>query len=140
MQEIGLFKAIGAKMDFLSQRQSVLARNVANADTNGYKPLDLKEPDFSTYLKKETAGSAGTSVTPVAIASTDDQHIGATGNTVTLGQKKQKDVYETAPAGNAVILEEQLMKAGKNVMDYNLMVNLYQKQVGMLRTALDAGR
>ena len=57
-----------------------------------------------------------------------------------VGKMPQKETYEVAPSGNAVIIEEQLLKAGQNVMDYNLMVNVYQKQVSMLRTALGTGR
>jgi flagellar basal-body rod protein FlgB len=45
-------------------------------------------------------------------------------------------MYEVAPAGNSVIIEEQLMDAGQNAADYNLMLNIMQKQVGMIRTAL----
>ena len=40
-QDIGLFKALGAKMDYLGQRQRVIAQNVANADTPNYRPNDL---------------------------------------------------------------------------------------------------
>jgi len=50
--------------------------------------------------------------------------------------RKQKETYEVAPVGNAVIMEEQLLMAGRTVMDYNMMTNLLQKQTGMIRTAL----
>ena len=50
--------------------------------------------------------------------------------------RKQKHTYDVAPAGNAVILEEQLMKSTENSMDYNLMTTLYQKNTNMLRMAL----
>lgn len=48
--------------------------------------------------------------------------------------------YEVAPAGNGVILEEQMTKASRTTMDYNLMTSLYQKHVAMMRTALGSGR
>ena len=41
-QDIALFKAIGAKLDYLSQRHKVIAENIANADTPGYRPRDLE--------------------------------------------------------------------------------------------------
>jgi flagellar basal-body rod protein FlgB len=50
--------------------------------------------------------------------------------------RKQKETYEVAPAGNAVIMEEQLINANKTNMDYALMTNLYQKNVTMIQTAL----
>ena len=36
-------------------------------------------------------------------------------------------------------MEEQLVKAQGNMMDYNMMTNLYQKNVGMIRTSLGQG-
>jgi len=136
IQDIGLFQAIGAKMDFLNQRQSIIAQNVANADTPGYRPKDLVDVDFSAMLEKKASGN----VTQVSVATTNEGHLGNANATASVNARKQKDTYEVAPAGNAVIMEEQLMNAGQNSMDYNLMVNVYQKQIGLFRIALGTGR
>ncbi len=130
-QEIGLFKAIGAKLDYLGQRHKVIAENIANADTPGYKPKDLTAVDFGSVLKGVTNGMG------VQPAQTAPGHIGPSGGSI--GQaddRRQKNFYEVAPVGNAVVMEEQLLNAGRNVMDYNLMLNLYQKQIGMMKIAL----
>ena len=50
-QSIALFKAIGAKMEYLSQRQNIISQNIANADTPGYQPKDLKPVDFGQTVK-----------------------------------------------------------------------------------------
>ena len=131
IQDIGLFQALSAKMGYLNQRQSILAQNVANADTPGYRPKDLVEVDFSTMLKAQMGGAK-----TVSVATTDEGHLSNANNHMSADAKKQKDTYEVAPSGNAVIMEEQLMNAGQNNMDYNLMLNVYQKQVGMMRMAL----
>ncbi len=131
IQDIGLFQALGAKIDYLSQRQGIIAQNVANSDTPGYRPKDLVEVDFSSMLKAEMSGGKS-----VSVATTNEQHLPNTQATIDAKSKKQKDTYEVAPAGNAVIMEEQLMKSGENAMDYNLMLNIMQKQVGMFRIAL----
>ncbi len=130
IQNIGLFQALGAKMDYLNQRQSVIAQNVSNADTPGYRPKDLEKVDFGVMLKSLSGAKN------VNVATTDEQHLPNTKNEIDPKSRKQKDTYEVAPAGNAVIMEEQLMKAGQNSMDYNLMLNVYQKQIGMMRMAL----
>ncbi len=136
IQDIGLFQALGAKMDYLNQRQGVIAQNVANADTPGYKPKDLTPVDFSSMLGSVSAGS-GISMSSVNINKTDEQHLGLAGaGNVDAKARAQKDTYEVAPAGNAVVIEEQLVNSSQNMMDYSLMLNIYQKQVGMLRTAL----
>ncbi|MEK9971209.1 MAG: flagellar basal body protein, partial [Ferrovibrio sp.] len=41
LDKINVIKAITRRMDWLGERQRVLAENVANADTPGYKPKDL---------------------------------------------------------------------------------------------------
>ena len=136
IQDIGLFQAISAKMDYLNQRQSLIAQNVANADTPGYRPKDLVAVDFKDMLEKKATGTAH----KVGVAKTDAQHIGMANDSVTANARKSRDTYEVAPAGNAVIMEEQLMHAGQNSMDYNLMVNVYQKQMGLFRIALGSGQ
>jgi hypothetical protein len=50
--------------------------------------------------------------------------------------KKVRRNYETAPAGNAVVLEEQLLKMGENYADHRLMTNLYQKNIDMLKISV----
>ena len=133
IQDIGLFQAIGAKMNYLNQRQGIIAQNVANSDTPGYRPKDLVPVDFSSMLKAQTGGSA---IKSVSVAVTDEQHLGNANNTMNAKAKKQRDTYEVAPAGNAVVIEEQLINSSKNMMDYNLMLNIYQKQVSMFKVAL----
>lgn len=129
-QNIGLLQALGAKMGYLNQRQTVLSQNIANADTPGYQPHDLKEIDFGRVLKKATGSRA---VHPDA---THQDHMPAPGRIEDPKNREQKIVYDTAPTGNAVILEEQMVKSAENTMDYNLMTTLYQKNVAMIRMAL----
>ena len=131
-QNLALFQALGAKMDYLNQRQRIIAQNVSNADTPNYKPKDLVPVDFSEVLSNVD----NTGKKTVHVKETDAQHISPSGDIRDPKARKQKETYEVAPAGNAVIVEEQLFNATQNMMDYNLMTSLYQKNVGMLKTAL----
>ena len=133
-ENLALFKAMGAKMDFLNQRQRVLAQNISNADTPNYKPKDVQDADFSRVL--DGIVSQSRAVKNVRIETTDDLHLPPPDEVNKGRSKKSKYTYEVAPAGNAVIMEEQMIKSGQTVMDYNLMTNLYQKNIGMLRTSL----
>ncbi|MBI1300118.1 MAG: flagellar basal body rod protein FlgB [Alphaproteobacteria bacterium] len=140
-QDIGLFQALSAKMDYLNQRQTIISRNIANTDTPDYKPQDLKKFDFSKMLERELSGAdKNEGVKPVTVATTDDQHMPNANNTLNDRPRDQRETYEVAPAGNAVIMEEQLINAGNNAMDYNLMLNVYQKQVNLFRIAMGSGR
>ena len=44
---LNVFSAATVKMGWLNQRQTVLAQNIANADTPNYRAKDLKAPTFS---------------------------------------------------------------------------------------------
>ncbi len=129
-QNIGLLKALTAKMDFLDQRQRVIAQNVANADTPKYQPRDLLPVDFGRVLKNATGE------TLVRPETTHARHMPSPNKIDDPKNREQKQVYEVAPAGNSVILEEQMIKAAKTNMDYSLMTGLYQKNIGMIRTAI----
>ncbi len=132
-QNLALFKGLGAKMAYLNQRQRVISQNIANSDTPGYRPKDLLPVDFSSVLKSLDKGSG---VQAVKVGSTNGKHLPAPDQVLDPKSKKQRETYEVAPAGNAVIMEEQLVNAQQTAMDYNLMANIYQKQVGMIKTAL----
>ncbi len=144
IENISLLKALDTKMDYLNQRQRVIAQNVANADTPGYKPRDLEKPDFSNLMKMLSAEKGTATVRPVTVTArtTGSNQIKLTGQRTandSSGDFKeiiQKDTYEVAPGGNAVIIEEQLINANRTMMDYNLMSNILQKQIGLLRTAV----
>lgn len=131
-ENISLFKAIGAKMEFLNQRQRILSQNISNADTPGYKPQDLRDLDFRETLKNIEKNKSDS----VYINRTNAGHMSPNGDIDNPKSGKQRHTYEVAHAGNAVILEEQLMKTNKNMIDYNLMTNMYQKNMGMIRTSL----
>lgn len=140
LQNISLFKAIGAKMQYLAQSQAVISQNVANSDTPGYTARKIEKADFDNVLRNVTRGG-GSKVRPVSLAATNSDHIGgASANIAEAKVRESRDVYEISPTGNSVIIEEQLLEANRNSMNYTFMTNLYQKQMGMLRTALGTQR
>lgn len=133
IQNIALFQAMGAKMNYLSTRQGVLAQNIANADTPDYRPRDLTEVDFGAVLKDVTGSQK------VRMERTAPGHIGPGSNIGSADERKSRIMYEVAPDDNGVIIEEQMVKASQTTMDYNLMTNLMRKNIGMIQTALGTG-
>lgn len=135
LDNIALFKALGSKMHFLNQRQRIISQNVSNSDTPGYQPKDLLPVKFDDVLKDVT-NKGNNGVQSVRMETTRGNHIPAPGQIPDAKSREQKQTYEVAPAGNAVVMEEQLIKSNRTVMDYNLMSNLIAKNVGMINTAL----
>jgi flagellar basal-body rod protein FlgB len=128
-----LFALMGRRMSWLAQRQTVLAHNISNADTPAFKPLDLTKESFRRMLD-------GTRPDTVRMARTSESHIMPVRNPDPFRKDKSKDTYETALAGNSVVLEEQLMKVSETQGAYNLATNLYRKHVSMLKMAIGRER
>ena len=49
-QGVSLLGALQSRMGWLSDRQKLVAENVANGSTPGYKPKDLTPQDFSALV------------------------------------------------------------------------------------------
>jgi len=130
--KLNVFQAIARKMDWLGQRQQVLAKNIANADTPDYVPQDLKGEPFRRLLTRrlETVQPATTNPMHIKIGAPSSDKFETA---------EQRRSYEVAPSGNAVVLEEQLIKVTQTQMDYQSMSNLYRKHLNMIRTALGQG-
>lgn len=56
LNKLTMFKLLKGQMGWLNRRQEVLAQNVANADTPGYKPRDLAPMDFEALVKGQNKG------------------------------------------------------------------------------------
>lgn len=133
LNKLTLFGLVKGQMNWLARRQEVLAQNVANADTPKYKPRDLKPFNFQNMLKSQK--------TQLNTVTTSPMHMtGAQRKTSPFADEENRTPYETAPDGNAVVLEEQMGKIGETQMQYQLTNELYRKHIGMIKIALGKGR
>lgn len=130
-----IFSAIQMRMQNLSQRQQVIAQNLANSETPGYKSRDVAEPNFGDLLQ----GAGGIGIVKPRVELTGSmQRLGAVQPSAS-STILDKDVTETKPDGNNVTLEDQLLKMGKVQADFSAMTNIYRKQMVLLKTALGKG-
>jgi len=135
------FKAITTRMDWLNDRQKVLAENIANSDTPEYRSRDIVDLDFSRVLNKNDGmahrfvGHAG------MMRLTHAGHLTGTGENML--KSNVKEVFsdtDPSPNGNSVILEEEIIKIGKTAENYGLMANAYKKGVGLMKMAVAKSR
>ncbi len=124
MSVIGLpvVDQLKAKMHWLQARQKLLAANVANADTPRFKPQDLKP-----------LASGGTS--SVTLERTSDSHLGGSDAKAGADPRNGKR-FETTPSGNAVALEDEMLKIAETQMDYQAVASLYSKSLSLLKIAI----
>ncbi len=131
-----LMNALASKMDWDERNQKEISGNIANGDTPGYVPRELTPLDMKSKLGANR-NLLKTGETPTtALARTNGGHLGLNGATGTAREIKQKKTYEVAPANNAVVLEEQLIRMNKNQADHKFVSNLYQKNIDMMKMSL----
>ncbi|MCB1882817.1 MAG: flagellar basal body rod protein FlgB [Geminicoccaceae bacterium] len=126
-----LFSLLSAKGGWLQARHAVVTQNLANADTPGYAPRDLKAAGFEDLLARARSNDRG-----LSLKATDARHIEAVALTPLRTDGRAVHGYETSPAGNEVLLEEQSEKLMQTRLDYETTTNVYKKYLGLLRTAI----
>lgn len=131
LPDMPLFSILRERMAWLNQRQTVLSQNVANADTPGYVARDLKPLDFSHALQS-TSESKVTGLTL-----TNPRHIAAS-TTTSSGSFDAEDTpdVEANPNGNAVSLEQEMIKVSDTQMQFQAAANLYGKAMNLMKTAI----
>jgi flagellar basal-body rod protein FlgB len=130
---ISLFNIMKQKLSYMSERQSVLAQNIANADTPGYKAKDVKEPNF----KKMAKMAGGGAVRKLPMTLTDEQHIPSKPGMIGMYKVEKRDkTDELNPNENNVVIEEEMAKVASNQAEYQKVINLYGKAVAMFKTAI----
>jgi flagellar basal-body rod protein FlgB len=123
-KRIGLFDLAERRLTWADQRQAVLAQNIANANTPGFKPHDLKP--FATTLSDAAT---------VAQVRTHPNHLAGTSG-VTSPNEVVDRTHMQSPDGNAVALEEQLVKVADTETTHALVTTIYRKYLGMFGMAL----
>ena len=132
INDLPVLSALRTKMEWHQERQRVLSENVANSDTPNFKPRDLVEPKF------EKTGAPAGAMGSLPMMQTSASHIVPSGGGDSFDQNKRAG-FETRPAGNAVNLEDEMLKASANQMDYAAVTSLYSKSLHLLKTAIGKG-
>lgn len=106
----GLDSKMEQYLNTLSARQKLVARNIANVDTPGYKTQDI---DFQTEMERAT-GSEPSIITPAGLPTKND--------------------------GNNVNLDHQARLLAENDIRFNIVTQLLRGDIHELREAITEGR
>lgn len=129
ISDLPLLGMLKTKMRWHQARQGVLAQNVANADTPGFQPSDLKPMNAQQPARLASAGG-------VSAVQTHKAHIQAALGSSSEFQNSNSKGWETTPAGNSVVLEEQMIKVSANQFDFQMASTLYSRSLGLLKMAI----
>jgi flagellar basal-body rod protein FlgB len=125
ISDIPILSMLRTRMQWHQERQRVLAENVANADTPGYRARDLVPPDFQHALQAS-----------LTLATTNAGHIAATAGGGSPFAENTDLHYEVRPRGNGVSHEDEMLKLAGNQMDYDAASSLYSHSLALIKTAV----
>ena len=128
ISDLPIFSMLRTRMNWHQERQRLLAENVANADTPGYRPRDLGSLDFGRQVQQASG--------QLQLALTAPGHITSAGATGGSFPTERSGKYDVRPTGNAVNLEDEMMKVAANQMDFQAATSLYTHSLGLIKTAL----
>ncbi len=124
MSSIYLFEVAAQKAQWLSARQTAIAGNVANANTPGYRALDIQP--FSAVLDSS----------PLEMASTDPAHLTSSQSQADALREIEVQPSEQTLSGNTVNLEQQMINLGDVNRDYTMNANIRRAFHQLLLSAL----
>lgn len=107
-----LFDLASRQAQWLAARQTTISGNIANANTPGYRARDV-EP-FVDILDK----------TKLAMAATDNGHIGFDASRPDAMKVKKADTWDTVYSRNSVSMEQELIKAGEVNRQHSLNTSI----------------
>jgi flagellar basal-body rod protein FlgB len=141
LEEIDLFRLTGDRMRYLTERQAVIAKNIANADTPGYQAQDSTPFTFDSALLRAgaPASKAGHAAT-LALASTEPGHIALSPAQAASQAAIKANASTEKPDGNTVSLEEQMVKSADIGNGFALADAAYMKSISLMKIAIDSGR
>lgn len=123
-QNLNIFQLASGLMAHASERQALIARNVANADTPGYKARDLS-PFSAEYAANH-----------MALRATRSGHIAPAPNAPRAGVVIDSVFGAEAPNGNSVSIEDQMVRASEVRQQHDLAMGIYQKSLQILRISM----
>jgi flagellar basal-body rod protein FlgB len=121
---IYLFQVASQKSEWLSARQTAVASNVANANTPGYRALDVQP--FSAILD----------TSPLVMAATNLGHISPTPSPLDSLRETESDPSEQTLSGNTVNLEQQMINLGDVTRDFSMTANIRRAFHQLILSAL----
>ena len=129
ISDLPIFSMLRTRMQWHQERQRVLAENVSNADTPRFRPRDLDAARFRPRRCSRRAASF------TLAQHRPGAHHGAGGER-RASRPSGRTNTTCRPAGNAVNLEDEMMKVAANQMDYQAAISLYSRSIGLFKTAI----
>ncbi len=124
-EKLEILQMAGAMAANAGNRQAAVSQNIANADTPGYKAVDVAS--FAQTYRGPTGFVA---------SATRPGHFGFGENTGPVAASATQQRGAQNPNGNTVSLEGEMMKAGLIRQQHDMALAIYKSTSNILRASL----
>lgn len=125
--DIGIMRLAGSLASYAAMRQSLIAQNIANSDTPGYRARDMES--FAKLVENKGIGAG-------SMRATRPGHFGATPGTVSASGEEITQFGAEAPNGNNVALEDQLVRSAQVKQTHEMALGVYKTSIDILRLGI----
>ncbi len=119
---VGIDKSLGLlekMLDISAMKHKVIANNIANVNTPGYKKMDVSFAGQLEKVLKDTSINKFDNLQPKIVISKEDA-----------GETARND-------GNNVDMDKEISSLVKNTLSYNIYTQLMAKKVEMVKFAIE---
>lgn len=106
-------------LDAATMRQAAIATNIANAETAGFRRLDIS-PDFASQLKSQMAAG----------------DFARRADTIRPTLAEDPSARTVRPDGNTVEIERELMAMNRNAVEHDFLTDIVSGNLKQLRMAI----
>lgn len=128
LAEGGVVSDIKKHLSYLNSRQSLISKNISNADTPDYKTLDLAP------IQNEQKHRG------IKLQATSPMHITKQNNRYNFRAIKSGDSTDTALNGNDVVIEDEMIKMADTDLEYKKAINMMRQMDSLMKVAIGDNR
>jgi flagellar basal-body rod protein FlgB len=125
--DIAILRLAGSLASYASVRQGVIAENIANADSPGFRARDLV-PFAEVFAARAQPAFAPGATRP--------GHFAFEAAAPRMAMRETHAPGTLNPNGNSVGLEDQMMRAAQVKLQHDLALGVYSKSLAILRAGL----
>ncbi len=121
----GTYEAVKHQLDLTAQRHEVLAGNIANVETPGYRRLDLDRTSTADFQSQLAHAARTGDFSRVPASTHHAAHVAADPNARSIRQD-----------GNNVEIDQELLAMSQNTTEYGVMTEFASNSLKQLKMAI----
>jgi len=130
-----LFQFHANALNVRAYRQQLLASNIANADTPGYKARDI---DFAAALRNADAGNSQATSPAVLLRGSNDRHLAGLASSASAAAPEAlyRNGQQPSIDGNTVDMDVERNRFAENAVHYDANLTFLGAQIKLMTAAL----